>query len=134
MPIPRDRQGQSNAVFDVGVALQYVSGDSALLREVIGICLEEFAENMPLIRQAIQKGDCATVGDVVHVMKAQLGTVGAKPAAGAARELERAAHSGDVLRAKQWSEALEAELARLVPLLTALRSQSSPHAVLESES
>lgn len=116
---------ESKAVFDVTVALEYVGGDNALLKDVLGICLEEFAENMSLLWQALRKGDCSTVDDVAHVLKIQLETVGARAAAEAARELEFAARAGDLLRSRQWSAALEAELARLIPLLNVLRAPSS---------
>ena len=72
---------QPMAVFDMSVALQYVGGDTTLLREVIGICLEEFAENMPLVWHALRKGDCSRVDDVAHLLRTQLATVGARAAA-----------------------------------------------------
>ena len=115
---------QPMAVFDMSVALEYVGGDTTLLREVVGICLEEFTENMPLIWQALRKGDCSSIDDVAHVLQTQLATVGARPAAEAARELEMAARAGDLLRSKQWTAALETELGRLVPLLNVLRDRA----------
>lgn len=70
-------------------ALEQVSGDEDLLRELLHIFLDESPKQLALLQKAIEQIDGDGLEKVAHTMKGELGYLGLSNAAAQARELER---------------------------------------------
>jgi HPt (histidine-containing phosphotransfer) domain-containing protein len=102
---------------DLTAALERVEGDTALLRELAGLFLEECPLRISLIRDAITQRNHLKLQQEAHTLKGSVSNFAARPAAEAAKRLETAGRELDWARAEAAFAALEAALGRLEPAL-----------------
>jgi PAS domain S-box-containing protein len=110
----------TNPGFDPQQALQQVQGDSALLKELVALFLEECPKHLAAIAGAIAAADALEVQRAAHTLKGSAAVITAKDVHSAAERIEAAAreqHWDDIRRC--WQE-LEQAVNRLRPALQAL--------------
>jgi len=108
------------AVFDRDRALEGVGDDSELLKELARIFLEDGPRTLEKLRRAVEDGTAEQVAEAAHALKGSAGVFSAGPAVRAARALERAGRSGDLVAAPELLSVAENEVRRLVLALEAL--------------
>jgi HPt (histidine-containing phosphotransfer) domain-containing protein len=98
--------------------------DLELLSELARVFTDEGPLMLKEIRQAVEGRDVPAIARAAHKIKGALGALGqrARPAAEAARRVESVARGGDLAQAQQAWPALEREVDRLMPELSALAS------------
>ena len=109
-----------NQPFDRESLLERVEGDRELLREMVGLFLDDCPNRLANLHHALLRGDAAQVALVAHSIKGSVCNLSASAATEAAAKLEELAVSGDLSLAGKAGEDLERELARLQPALTAI--------------
>ncbi|MBN9523317.1 response regulator, partial [bacterium] len=109
------------AVINRVTALERAGGDEGLLRELVGLCLDETPKLMAEIRGAVAGGDGAKLQLSAHALKGAVATFGADETAAAALRLEEMGRAGRWDGADAALTALEAAVARLGPALADLR-------------
>jgi PAS domain S-box-containing protein len=123
---PGSAQGGAEApagpVFDRDYVLARVEGDEALLRELVGLFLEQTPRLLAEIRSAIDGRDAKALERAAHALKGSAGNFGAKSACDAALRLEMLGRGGDFGEAGAAYGELNAEMERLQAALAALRS------------
>jgi HPt (histidine-containing phosphotransfer) domain-containing protein len=109
------RQGQTSdaAVLDRATALERIGGDSALLRDIARLFLQEYPMLLAQIRTAFTGGDAREVERAAHSLKGAAANFCAAPTVQAALAVETLARGGDVSGAGEPIARLEAELARM---------------------
>jgi len=119
-----DLNGQLTAL-NRAVALERLGGDEELLREIAGLFLEDTQELVEEIRRAAYARDAAALQRAAHTLKGSVGNFGAEGTFEAAYQLEKMGRSGDLTGVEDAVLRLGAELDRLTPALTAIRSEAS---------
>ena len=117
-----------NQPFDLAAALQRVEGDVELLAELADMFLEEHGSLCDQISEAIEQCDSEAVTRAAHSLKGSVGNFNARGAFEAALSIETAGRSGDLSQAPRYFDALQAELARLVPALQQLAAEPTTYA------
>jgi signal transduction histidine kinase/CheY-like chemotaxis protein len=117
--------GRDGAV-DFGEALDRVGGDRKLLRDVAGTFLGQCPKWLAAIRTSVDSGDAAGLKAAAHPLKGSLGLFGAKAAAAAALRLETMAREGKLDGSRDALAALDGEMARVIPVLTAYSRPAVP--------
>jgi PAS domain S-box-containing protein len=107
-------------VFDRRGALSVVDGDEGLLGEIVSMFLAETPRMRAEISRAADSGNETELERALQPMLGALGTIAARAAEGAARELETLSRSSPLGDAKDALARLDFELARLEPELRAL--------------
>lgn len=108
------------AGFDREALLARVDGDPALLREVVGLFLEEYPKRLGELRAALARHDSTGVASAAHGLKGTLSYFAAGTVVDAARRLEAMGRAGDLRDAEAACAILEEALGRLTPALGAL--------------
>jgi HPt (histidine-containing phosphotransfer) domain-containing protein len=108
---------------DESVALSRVGGDVELLREVIGLFLDDYPQSLEMIREAVARGDKSSLERHAHSLKGSVSTFGAQEAFDAALALEKQGRTGDLTAAAEGLRQLEHALSALRPGLEALQSK-----------
>jgi PAS domain S-box-containing protein len=108
---------------DEAVALARVGGDFELLREVVGLFLEDYPQSLERIRTAVAARDQVGIEHNAHSLKGSVSTFGAKGAFEAAFTLERQGRTGDLGGADENLLKLEEALAALKPELESIQSR-----------
>jgi two-component system sensor histidine kinase/response regulator len=108
---------------DESVALSRVGGDVELLREVIGLFLDDYPQSLDMIRDAVARGDQSSLERHAHSLKGSVSTFGAQEAFEAAMALEKQGRTGDLAQAQDGLSRLEHALATLRPELEALQAK-----------
>ena len=108
---------------DEAVALSRVGGDVELLREVVGLFLDDYPQSLNLIRDAVARGDQAELERHAHSLKGSVSTFGAQEAYDAAMALEKQGRTGDLAHAAEGFERLEHAMTMLRPELLALQTK-----------
>ena len=80
-------------------ALREINSDDALLKEVIGIFLQEAPQRMEGIRKAIAAGDARILKEQAHALRSSSGNVGATHVAAICADLEAIGRIGDASKA-----------------------------------
>jgi len=106
---------------DESVALSRVGGDIELLREVVGLFLDDYPQSLDLIRQAVAQGDQSSLERHAHSLKGSVSTFGAQEAFDAAQVLEKQGRTGDLSCSREGLAKLEQALINLRPELEALQ-------------
>ena len=106
---------------DESVALSRVGGDIELLREVVGLFLDDYPQSLEMIRQAVAQGDQSSLERHAHSLKGSVSTFGAQEAFDAAQVLEKQGRTGDMSSAAEGLANLEQALINLRPELEALQ-------------
>jgi HPt (histidine-containing phosphotransfer) domain-containing protein len=108
---------------DESVALSRVGGDVELLREVVGLFLDDYPQSLDLIRQAVAQGDQSSLERHAHSLKGSVSTFGAQEAFDAAQVLEKQGRTGDLSQSQDGLARLEQALINLRPELEALQTK-----------
>ena len=107
--------------FDREALLARVEGDHELLREIVGLFLDEAPELLRAIRAAVEKRDAVALERAAHTLKGSIGNFGDESAFRFALRLETLGRSGDLAAAPESLAKLEEEVSRLAIALAALR-------------
>ncbi|HEV8039105.1 MAG TPA: Hpt domain-containing protein [Bryobacteraceae bacterium] len=108
---------------DEAVALSRVGGDFELLREVVGLFLDDYPQSLEMIRKAVAAGDQNSLEQHAHSLKGSVSTFGAQEAFDAALALEKQGRTGDLTEAPEGLRRLEEALSALRPELEALQTK-----------
>jgi len=103
-------------LFDRATVLDNLDGDRELLREIAGIYLNSYGEELNRIGAAIAAGDAAKIFALAHTIKGSIGNFGADEAVEFARTIERHARDGQL-------GDIEASFQRLQALLDQLAAE-----------
>jgi signal transduction histidine kinase/CheY-like chemotaxis protein/HPt (histidine-containing phosphotransfer) domain-containing protein len=106
---PADTAG----VIDRVQALERVDGDRELMREVIGLFLEDYPEKMAEIEKAISEEDAARLNRSAHAFKGSVANFGARNAFDLALRLEMMGRGGEFGGARAVFFTLAEEVERL---------------------
>src|SRR4029079_7740049 len=68
------------AVFDRDAALDRMDGDGDLLKELVGLFLDECPQRMAEIREVLTRRDAARLGQAAHTLKGSVGNFAARQA------------------------------------------------------
>lgn len=112
-------------IFNLDEALTRVDGDRELLREMATVFLDEYPLLLVTMQDALSHGNAQTLTFAVHTLKGSVANFAATNAFEAALKLEKIGRQGNLTQAKTALAELEAELARLAPLLTALKMEAA---------
>jgi HPt (histidine-containing phosphotransfer) domain-containing protein len=94
-------------------------GDAELLAELVEVFFEDVPPRLAALREATESGDAESVERVAHTLKGSCGNMGAWRMAQICAELQDTGASGDLARAPELLEQLEAEFGRVRPALEA---------------
>ena len=108
------------ATLDETIALSRVGGDFELLREVVGLFLDDYPQSLEKIRNAVAANDSSAVEHQAHSLKGSVSTFGAKDVFESALALEKQGRSGNLSGALDGLKRLETALQVLRPELEAL--------------
>jgi two-component system sensor histidine kinase/response regulator len=109
---------------DWETALETVGGDRELLKDLLQTFLEECPLLMSQLREAMVRGDTPVFQRTAHTLKGATSSLGIKPAAELALQLETFGREGDLRNAPEKFAALETEVERLIPVLVQARTAS----------
>lgn len=112
--LPEDAS-DAGPVVDEEELLLTVDGDRAMVTELAAMFLGECPERLHRIASAIAASDARALEQSAHALKGVLGTLFARPAAAAARDLELIGRRGDLRGAREALEVLRARLDRALP-------------------
>ena len=107
---------------DASVALSREGGDVDLLREVVGLFLDDYPQSLEMIREAVAIGDQSSLERHAHSLKGSVSTFGAQEAFEAALALEKQGRTGDLSCAQEGLQRLEHAMTLLRPELEALQA------------
>lgn len=102
---------------DYSAALARVGGDADLLRELVGMFLEEYPKLLSQIREGLDRQDAASASSAAHQLKGLLAQFGAEAARQAAYAVEQPARQGDLSVTGVNFQVLEATMRRIHPEL-----------------
>jgi len=114
------RQTESPEVFDRAQAMEATGDDEELLKEIIGIFVEDCPRMIEELSAAIDAQDPETARRAAHTLKGSVSVLGARALAAAAKEAEDHARTGDLEAAATALARVEEEAARLAPVLEEL--------------
>ncbi len=115
-----ERQTESPEVFDRGQAMEATCGDKELLKEIVGIFLEDCPRMVEGLGRALDAADTEAVRRAAHTLKGSVSVLGANALAAVAKEVEEQARAGDLDAAADAFARVEEEAKRLVPVLEEL--------------
>ncbi len=98
-------------------ALRSTGGDANLMREILGVFLEESPKMLAEVRHALQEQDPIRLRRAAHTLKGSCGYFAAHHAQSLAEILEHHSSSGDFPKAHETLEELQNELKRIEPAL-----------------
>jgi PAS domain S-box-containing protein len=107
---------------DRDVLLAGFGGRADLLRQVVGVFLEDAPAMLSRIREALKTGNSADVAAAAHALKGSVGLFSQKEAYDGARRLEQLARKGELAEGAAICAELEASLSRLMTELQSLTS------------
>ncbi len=94
-------------------------GDAGVLKEVIGIYIDEAPGHLNALRQALSKQDTAEIARVAHALKSASQNVGASQMGEACRQLEQAGKAASVGMSASLIASVDAQYHAVLPLLRA---------------
>jgi PAS domain S-box-containing protein len=103
--------------WDLGTAMEAVDGDEGLLRDVIGVFLEECPNLLRDLETAIRRHEAVGVQRGAHTIKGATRIFGSPRVAAVAIEMEQAGRDGRLADAEQLLPTLHAAVARLADSL-----------------
>ena len=120
---PKSVAEEQLAHLDEGLALSRVGGDFELLREVVGLFLDDYPRALEKIRTAVAANDATGVEHHAHSLKGSVSTFGAKYVFDAALALEKQGRTGNLTGVENGLRTLEDALQDLRPDLEALQAR-----------
>jgi HPt (histidine-containing phosphotransfer) domain-containing protein len=124
MNTPTTPNAAVDGIIDRAEILERFEGDWDLVREVIGLFLEDCPHRLCAVRDALAAGDCDALQRAAHSLKGSVSNFSASDAVQAALRLEMIGRGGDLAEAVAASAALEREIARLTPVLAHLIAEA----------
>jgi CheY-like chemotaxis protein len=112
-PTPAPGATAPAPAFDRAAALERTDGDVELLKELVGLFLDECPRRMVELREAIARRDATRLQQVAHTLKGSVGNFGARESFEAALRLEAVGRESDWSQAEEAWAALEAAIGRL---------------------
>ena len=109
---------------DRAAVVRSLGGRVDLARKIARLFLGEYARQLVAIREALARGDAPGLARAAHALKGAVGNFPAPGAVEGAQRLERIGRGGDLAGANEACAALEAEIARLTPILSALAAEA----------
>lgn len=106
-------------VFDRATAVARLGGDEELFTELAELFRHEAPQKLSELRDALARGDTATVHRVAHGLKGSSGYVGGHGVEAAAQRLEAIGAAGDLGAVPEALRALDDELQHLTAALAA---------------
>jgi CheY-like chemotaxis protein/HPt (histidine-containing phosphotransfer) domain-containing protein len=100
----------SLVAWDNTKALERLGGDEQLLRDVIGIFLEDIPKHMTSLRQAAAQGNAEVLAKTAHSLKGELGYLGISELSQKAHELEEMGRKRDLEHAAEAFAVFETEI------------------------
>jgi HPt (histidine-containing phosphotransfer) domain-containing protein len=122
---PHLGSASSQNMLNLDEALNRVEGDRELLSEMAGVFLDEYPLLLVTMQDALSHGNAQTLTYAVHTLKGSVANFAATSVFEAALKLEKIGRQGNLTQAKTALAELEAELARLAPLLTTLKMEAA---------
>jgi CheY-like chemotaxis protein/HPt (histidine-containing phosphotransfer) domain-containing protein len=111
--LPPDGGRDSVAPVDLDGALEAVGGDKELLREAVGLFMEQdYPRHRAELREGLARQDARAIRAAAHGIKGAVGSFGGRAARDAALCLETMGRKGDLGSAQRALEELEAEMER----------------------
>lgn len=111
------------AHMDEALALSRVGGDFELLREVVGLFLDDYPQAIEKLRKAVAANDSSGVEHHAHSLKGSVSTFGATDVFESALALEKQGRGGNLSNAADNLTRLENALKALRPELQALQAR-----------
>jgi two-component system sensor histidine kinase/response regulator len=122
--VPQALEPVEAGLVDWAAALKQVGGDAELLRDLLGVFLEELPRWLAALHEAVAEGNAATVRQLAHTVKGSLGQFGTGKAYEAATRLETLGHDGTLADADAALAGLERECSLVLPMLSAYAKTS----------
>jgi signal transduction histidine kinase/DNA-binding response OmpR family regulator len=107
-------------MLDVQKLEQNMDGDAEMLRDIVETFLRDLPQRERELQESLARRDAPTLARAAHTMKGLLLTLGAKPAADVALQLEILARCGNLSEAEGLAKELRLELTQLTPALREL--------------
>jgi HPt (histidine-containing phosphotransfer) domain-containing protein len=117
-PVAASTERADEPPLDRTKLLERMGGDEALLREIIGLFIEEAPPLLGAARQAVAQSDAAALQRAAHTLKGCVGNFGAQKAYDAARHLEQIGKGGVLTAAPEAFDALAQALQSLTVQLS----------------
>jgi HPt (histidine-containing phosphotransfer) domain-containing protein len=95
--------------------LESLGGDPDLLRDVLGILLDELPRHMASLRQAIASGNAEGIEHLAHSIKGELGYLSLPEVSRSASELEASGREANIAISASLYETLEAGVTEVLP-------------------
>ncbi|MBX3414331.1 MAG: response regulator [Pirellulales bacterium] len=124
---------ESELVFDPQTALACVNGDAELLREIVGLFLDDAPRLIGELREAIDGADASSVRRVAHTIKNSVGYFGLKSTFERALELENMGRAAELAGADRAWQRLRSEVERLQPILAEFVNSQSEEETQSAE-
>lgn len=125
---PSEAAALPDVGFDPQVALNAVNGDADLLREIIGLFLEDSPKLIDELREAAQSADAPRIRRVAHTLKNSVGYFGIARAHELALALEVMGREEQLDEAAAACQRLAEELDRVAPVLAHYNNSLTPRA------
>ena len=119
-PGPRPEAAANDMALDEPALLTLVGGDSALIRELAALFLQDSPARMAEMAKALDDGDRTSLERAAHTLKGSAGSLCGHSTAEAALRLERLAQSGELAEARRAHAALGEEVRKLQEALADL--------------
>jgi HPt (histidine-containing phosphotransfer) domain-containing protein len=113
-----ETSGDALAIFNRREALERTAGDEELLAQIIEIFTAETPALLESIGRLIDSGDHEGAFRAAHTLKGSSANLSAKRTSAAAREIELAARSGDLVTARARLAALQQAVTELMAALS----------------
>jgi PAS domain S-box-containing protein len=123
----RARAPSEGVLVDQAETLARVGGDPELLRSLTEVFFDSYPAQLEQIRAAISRDDAPAVYRLAHTLVGAVGIFGARPAVEAASRLEAMGREGRLTGAEEAWKRLEAAVARLKPILSAMTAEVAAH-------
>jgi HPt (histidine-containing phosphotransfer) domain-containing protein len=95
--------------------LESLGGDQELLREVLGILLDELPKHMASLRQAIASGNAEAIEHLAHSIKGELGYLSLSEVSRNASDLEASGREANIAVSASLYGRLEAGVSEVLP-------------------
>ncbi|MBE9551052.1 MAG: Hpt domain-containing protein, partial [Proteobacteria bacterium] len=112
-PQTAEKPSGTESSFDRAALLDRVGGDEEVLREIIGIFLQDLPGQIESMEDAVKKGDPLLIQRLAHTMKGASGNAGAIALQKAALDLEKAAKTDDMGTASGMLDTIKKEFGTL---------------------
>ena len=107
--------------FDIAEMRRRLGGDEELVRDIVGLFLEDYPVRMAAIQSAIDSGQADGIRRAAHALKGGASTMSAVAVAEAAGRIEASGEAGDLASVGDLFAALTSEMERLAAVLRELQ-------------